>query len=79
MRDRHQQLLRSKLAQLKAEQFSKTDDSSLPGDDHEPQAGPSDTRSQDSGSRSSQERDDVPENYNEGEDLLQDCIVEYHR
>ncbi len=87
MRDRHQQLLRSKLAQLKAEQFSKTDDSSLPGgssrsvaeDDQEPQAGPSDTRSQDSGSRSSQEKDDVPENYNEGEDLLEDCIVEYHR
>ena len=86
MRDRHQQLLRSKLAQLKAEQFGKTDDSSLPGsfsrsteEYQEPQAGPSDIRSQDSGSRSSQEKDDVPENYNEGEDLLEDCFVEYHR
>jgi len=86
LRDRHQQLLRSKLAQLKAEQFGKTDDSSLPGgfsrsteEYQEPQAGPSDIRSQDSGSRSSQEKDDVPENYNEGEDLLEDCFVEYHR
>jgi len=96
LRDRHQQLLRSKLAQLKAEQFGKTGDftegagagpasageRSMEEDGDEPVPGSSNSRREDSGSRSSQERDTgsgIPEDYNEGEDELQDAIVDYHR
>jgi len=89
LRDMHQQLLRSKLAQLKAEQFGKKDGSPAasqltadqhrkkedsPAVTHSDMPGPSTDKSQDGTGG-----EDSDEEYDDGQHELEDCIVDYQR